>query len=236
MSKSTVIGIVDSGFLIKSMASVLKLPTGDVAIEGSELVDWFRVASARIGDRLLRCYWYDAVYPEGSKERHKQRAKLDKLEECAGMQLRLGHLQSTPFEHKALLKSAAAAAGIDYSELMKHFNPETRYTQKGVDTLIVLDMLRFVRLQACQKIILIGGDRDLAEAVREVQDMGCLVILAYPAGAPVAPELGNLADEKVAMSADLLRRFMSNRMDRMAALLKEMTGENSISHTGEAAL
>lgn len=226
--KPSVVGMIDAGFLTRSISSALKTPVGGVHVEGEELAAWFLVASHRMNHGLLRCYWYDGQYPEGSALRNRQREELDRLEECAGIQLRLGHLQSVPFEHKEQLRAAAREAGIDYSHLMRFFNLETRYAQKGVDTLIVLDMLRFVQLGMTKKIILIAGDRDLAEAVREIQSLGATVILAYPQGAPVAKELGNLADEKVIMGEGVLRRLTSRRVDRIYDLVAKIRNETQL--------
>ncbi|MFJ2034293.1 NYN domain-containing protein [Streptosporangium sp. NPDC087985] len=226
--KPSVVGMVDAGFLTRSISGALQIPVGEVHVEGEELTSWFLVAANRMNNSLLRCYWYDGQYPEGAALRSRQRAELDKLEECAGIQLRLGHLQSLPFEHKEQLRAAASTAGIDYSNLMKHFNLETRYTQKGVDTLIVLDMLRFVQQGMTKRIVLVAGDRDLAEAVREIQNLGATIILAYPQGAPVAKELGNLADEKVVWSEDLLRRLISKRGDRIVDLIDKVRSETEL--------
>ncbi|GAA2862683.1 NYN domain-containing protein [Nonomuraea rubra] len=197
-------------------------------IEGEELVSWFSTSAARMRSGFLRCYWYDGVYPEGAPLRHRQRTELDRLEACPGIQLRLGHLQAVPFEHKEQLKAAARAAGVDYSQLMRHFRLETRYTQKGVDTLMVLDMLRFVQQGMTKKIILVAGDRDLAEAVREVQNMGATVLLAYPQGAPVAGELASLADERIAWSAEVLGRLITRRDDRIAELIVKVLNETNL--------
>ncbi|GAB2962411.1 hypothetical protein GCM10027203_79740 [Nonomuraea fastidiosa] len=206
----------------------LKVSVGEVHIEGEELVSWFSMSAARMGCGLLRCYWYDGVYPEGAPLRHRQRAELDKLEECPGIQLRLGHLQAVPFEHKEQLRSAARAAEVDYSHLMSHFKLETRYAQKGVDTLMVLDMLRFVQQGMTKRIILVAGDRDLAEVVREVQNMGATVLLAYPKGAPVAGELASLADERIVWSADVLGRLTTRRNDRLAELIAKVHNETKL--------
>ncbi len=67
--------------------------------------------------------------------------------------------------------------------------------QKGVDTLIVLDLVRLAQRRAYDTAFLIAGDRDLAEAVRVAQEEGRRVVLLHPSGGGVATELRHLADE-----------------------------------------
>ncbi|MGH8906868.1 MAG: NYN domain-containing protein [Egibacteraceae bacterium] len=56
--------------------------------------------------------------------------------------------------------------------------------QKGVDTLVTLDLVRLAQRNAYDTAILIAGDRDLAEAIRTAQDSGkasslrCLLVSA----------------------------------------------------------
>lgn len=67
--------------------------------------------------------------------------------------------------------------------------------QKGVDTLITLDLVRLAQQGAYSTGILISGDRDLAKAVRVAQAMGRRIVVAYPAGDGIATELSHLADQ-----------------------------------------
>ena len=67
-------------------------------------------------------------------------------------------------------------------------------SRKGVDTLIALDMVRLASRSVCETMILVAGDRDLAEVVRTVQDYGIRVIVASPNRTSVAQELAQLAD------------------------------------------
>ena len=71
------------------------------------------------------------------------------------------------------------------------FHPKRQ--QKGVDTLIVLDLVRLAGRGAIDAAILISGDRDLAEAVRAAQDFGLAVSVANP-GRGLSPDVAKLAD------------------------------------------
>lgn len=98
-------------------------------------------------------------------------------------------------------------------EFRKNYSQDgkKRFEQKGVDTLLVLDMVRLAQLGAYDVLILIAGDADLAEAVRTVQDYGKRVIIARPEKAGNAVALFDLADEMVVLSADTLKHMLQRR-------------------------
>ncbi|MEU4560831.1 NYN domain-containing protein [Actinoplanes sp. NPDC023936] len=187
--------------------------------EPEELVGWLHASALRMGVRFLRAYWYDGAYEPGAPLFQQQREKFARLESSPGLQLGLGHLQKRKFDYKPALRKAAEEMGIDYQELMRHFQPEAIYQQKGVDSLIVLDMVRLVQQGSCSHVMLMAGDRDLAEAVRTVQQLGATVTRAFPDGAPVANEVRNLADEVVIWGPETLERLTKPFMERFANLL-----------------
>ena len=102
------------------------------------------------------------------------------------------------------LRETAEGLGVDPDELLSEFNsrwtfpPDRR--QKGVDTLIALDMVRLAGRSAFSVAVLVAGDRDLAEVVRTVQDFGIRVIIATPNRKSVAAELAQLADSVICIS------------------------------------
>ncbi|MFD9950417.1 NYN domain-containing protein [Nonomuraea sp. NPDC059023] len=218
--RGRIAGLIDAGFMTRSAAGALQKPVGEIKFEGEELVQWFRICAHRLDMSFLRAYWYDGAYNIDDPNSRVQRVRFAELEACAGLQLRLGHLEARPFDHKIALKRAVKEAGYSYEELRKHFHPERLYQQKGVDTLLVLDMMRLAQQKACDTFLLIAGDRDLAEAVRAVQQLGIKVFLACPAGAPVATELGNLVDMKIAWSQELLHQLTSTHEDRFGRAFK----------------
>ena len=213
------VGMIDAGFIVQAAAKLLKKNAPDVRIEAEEIVSWLRISAARRDSSFLRAYWYDGAYPRGEAKGELQRQRFEELQRCPGLQLRLGHLESRPFDRKHAARVAAEELEIDYDALIQKLNREKIYHQKGVDTLIVLDMVRLIQQGSCSTLVLVAGDRDLAEAIRTVQQLGGTVILAYPKGAPVADELRDLADERVAWSEALVRRLTSREEDRFTELL-----------------
>ena len=85
--------------------------------------------------------------------------------------------------------------------------------QKGVDTLIALDMVRLASRSAYMTAILIAGDRDLAEAIRTAQDYGARVVIATPNRQSVARQVVQLADEVIDIAEDDLKLMLPIRSD-----------------------
>jgi NYN domain len=86
--------------------------------------------------------------------------------------------------------------------------------QKGVDSLIVRDLMTLARERAVTTVFLLGGDEDLREGVVAAQEMGVLVVVL---GIP-AVGIGNQAmsliresDEHIVLDAPFLSHFFSSR-------------------------
>ena len=169
----TVMAFVDAGYLTAGARTHLKLPSAP-RIDGDKLTFWAENAwTSRRGGDLLRTYVYDAQYPRDAAEYPGQRAYFDALAAQPGIRLRLGHL-------------VERSAG----------SPRSRWEQKGVDTLLVLDLVHLAQQRAFDTALIIAGDRDLAEALRVVaDDYARRVILYSVEGSAPAKELVHSADD-----------------------------------------
>lgn len=203
-------GFIDYGFLDAAGASALKRKKTDIKPDAAGCVQWLRDA----GDQLtgtpafLRVYWYDAEFDPSDARYSSQRKYFDAIASTPGVQLRLGHLrESIPNWHYAL-KKALKRCDIDPDAFEEHFSFRSVLSQKGVDTLITLDLVRLAQAGAYQTAILLAGDRDLAEPVRVAQDFGCRVLLAVPRGAGVAKELRQVADAILPIDNATLNRIL----------------------------
>lgn len=114
--------------------------------------------------RLLRSYLYDGAFPAGHERHDEQQAEHERLADQPGVQLRLGTVRGDP--------------------------PR----QKGVDTLLVLDMLTMAQRGAYDTAVLWAGDADFTEVVDQVQRLGRQVALVIAPGGSVANELRRTAD------------------------------------------
>ncbi len=178
---------VDAGYLTAGARSCLKVPCTP-RIDGDALTSWARFAYRSDID-LLRTYVYDAQYPDDADRYPDQRAYFDALAAEPGIRLRLGHL-------------VERSAG----------SPRAAWQQKGVDTLVVLDLVRLAQLRAYDIALIIAGDRDLAEALRVVaDDHARRVILFSVEGSPPAQELVHAADDHGVIRANYLPMLVGER-------------------------
>lgn len=164
-------------------------------------------------------YWYDGQFDTAHAEYRSQRRFLDAIAYTPGVQIRLGHLvERRPRLERPVrraLESTAEALGIDRSVLLeefdRHFTFRPERQQKGVDTLIALDLVRLAQRRAYDRAVLLAGDRDLAEAVRTAQDEGRSVWVATPDRRSVAGEVLQLADSVLDLPEDALRDMLERR-------------------------
>ena len=84
--------------------------------------------------------------------------------------------------------------------------------QKGVDSLIIRDLMTLSRERAVATMLLLGGDEDLREGVVAAQETGVMVVvLGIPTTEPgnQAKTLIREADEHVLLDAGFLSRYFS---------------------------
>ncbi|HUB73990.1 MAG TPA: NYN domain-containing protein [Solirubrobacteraceae bacterium] len=203
-------GFIDYGFLDAAGAKALGRKKAEVKPNAGGCVDWLRTVGPKLDGTptLLRVYWYDAAFDPSDARYPSQRRYFDAIGRTPGVQLRLGHLRErTPSWHYALRK-ALERCNVDPDEFEEHFGFKKELAQKGVDTLITLDLVRLAQSHAYQTAILLAGDRDLAEPVRVAQDAGCRVLLAIPPRAGVADELRQVADAVLNLDRKVLERIL----------------------------
>jgi len=202
------IALVDAGFLKAEGARTLHVKTHQIAPDAQGCVTHLKSLAAVEGATLLRTYWYDGAFESGDPRFQSQRPYLHAISSCPGIQMRLGHIRETTPTWQHAVKKAIANCGVTLADFEKHFQFRPVLEQKGVDTLIVLDLVRLAQRRAYDIAFLIAGDRDLAEAVRVAQDEGRRVILLHPAGGGVATELRHLADEVRPLDEPTLRKML----------------------------
>jgi uncharacterized LabA/DUF88 family protein len=205
------IGIIDGGFLTAAGAKSLGVRVEKLDIVLYPLVAWLHQCAERTDSNLLRAYWYDGISPSTHPKHHEERTRFDTYEQVPAIQVRLGHKVERSQPWHSAIRRAVRDCGIDLDEFKRHFEFKKEYQQKGVDTLIVLDMLRLAQFNAYDTVLLIAGDRDLAGAVRAVQDQGKNVIIAAPQGAGVASELQQLADDMLWLQGPILKGFLLHK-------------------------
>ena len=73
---------------------------------------------------------------------------------------------------------------------------------------MALDMVVLSLDRTVEAILLVSGDRDLEEAVRFAQRVGCRVVLAHPRTAGVATSVCQLADARFSIEETDLQRML----------------------------
>lgn len=209
---SSHIGFIDWGFLHKSGAKALGSDARSTRPNAHGCVEFIEGVNCSPSEsELLRVYWYDGKFDERDSRYNDQRRLFDGIASVPGIQLRLGHIQSTKPRWQYALKEALKACDVDMKKFTEHFQFRNEISQKGVDTLIALDLVRLAQRPAYDTAILITGDRDLAEPVRVAQDEGRRVIVAAPPDAHIATELRQLADELVEIDEASLKKMLTVR-------------------------
>ena len=213
--QGTSAGFVDAGYLIAEGAKAIDKRPAQVLPRASYVTEWLSGQASGI----IRTYWYDGALATTHPAYEKQRRYFDAIAYTPGIQLRLGHLveRQSRLEGpmRRALRTTANGLGIPADQLIAEFDKNWTFypdrQQKGVDTLMTLDMVRLASRSAFETAIVISGDRDLAEVIRTVQDYGVRVIVATPNRTSVASEVLQLADNVIDIGQDAIQKMLTAR-------------------------
>lgn len=216
------VGFVDSGYLKAEGARALSSGDGGgrVRLDAGRVVRWIRelAASEAVGEPFLRCYWYDGAFDASDQRSVSQRRYFDAIASTPGLTLRLGHLVERQDRNRMGIERALERFGVDPVEFGRVFDfRRAELTQKGVETLMVTDLLSAAFRAQMSTAVVIAGDRDLAEALRVVQEQGVRVVLAVPESVAVAAEVRHLADELVTIGGSELATMLHVQRDAVDA-------------------
>ena len=214
---TTYAGFVDVGYLHAEGAKALGSNANAVRTMAPELVAWFR--NLRAGQSLERVYWYDGAFDSAHPRAAGQRRALNAIGQTPDLELRLGYLVerrsrlARPIQ--AALENTAAGLGIAPGALLAAFNQHWQFRpqleQKGVDTLLALDVVNFANRSPGGTVVLIAGDLDLVEAVRQARNLGARVSMATPNPNTVARQLKALANNVISIAHADLGRMLQAR-------------------------
>ena len=215
------VGFVDAFYLRAQGASVIGKRSGDVHMNASAVVDWLRKLAADEGmnQSFLRAYWYEGAFEPSHQWYDGQRQYFHVIARTPGIQLRLGHIVERPSPLAEPIRQAvrktARSLEVSPDRLQSEFDRNWTFPmdrqQKGVDTLIALDMVRLAGRSAYSTAVLVSGDQDFAEVIRTVQDFGVRALIATPNPATVARDLTQLADGLIVIDADAVRNMLPLR-------------------------
>lgn len=203
---STTIGLIDVGFVRASLASAQGREGPRVRLDASAVVQLMQSVAADVsrggGGDVLRSYWYDGQYLPGDPRHHSQLPYLEAVGLVPGLQLRLGQLVERAPAWQGDLKRVLDEMGVDRADFERRFTFAPEVRQKGVDTLMALDLVLLAQRGAYDTAVLFSGDQDLCEAVRVAQEFGRRVVLVVPPSRGVSLAMRMLADEVVELSME----------------------------------
>jgi uncharacterized LabA/DUF88 family protein len=208
---------VDGGFLKAAGSKAIGEKNHRIIVDGEALMTWLRrIRPYHADDELLRAYWYDGEYDPSHSQYHAQRRIFEALDSVPGLEVRLGYLVERQPNWQHALRQALVACGVDLATFKKHFEMRPDLIQKGVDTLITMDLIGHSRSHSYEWALLIAGDHDLVDPVRSVENDGHRVVVAVPEGAGIAPTLRRRADKFVTIDQSSLRSFLKTRSSTAA--------------------
>ena len=223
---ATYAGFVDVGYIHEEGAKALGNTPNTMRAMAAELVAWFRDLSAGelAGQSLERVYWYDGAFDPSHRRAARQQRALNIIGQTPDLELRLGYLVECPSRLErpilAALENTAAGLGIAPATLLaefdKHWQFRPRTEQKGVDTLLALDIVNFASRSSGGTVVMITGDLDLAEAVKQARELGSRALIATPNPNTVARQLRASANDVISISPADLRRMLQPRLPRPA--------------------
>ena len=164
-------------------------------------------------------YWYDGAFPPGHAMYQKQRRAFAAIAATNGVTVRTGKVVERPYPGRArtrdTLRETLRFFRLDEEPILEKFDELWELypvrQQKGVDTLIISDMLMGAVDQEFNTVVLVSGDSDLADPFRTVKSLGCKTVLVVPAETGLAPELKRIADETIRIPYNELRRILYRR-------------------------
>jgi uncharacterized LabA/DUF88 family protein len=169
------IGFVDAGYFKAAGARTLGTSPNRLWPVSTAVVAWLRQLAASFPDeQFLRAYWYDGQHDPSHAGYTAQRLYFDAIASTPGIQFRAGHLvQRTPKWQRPIrraIRESARRFDIEPERFLADFEQRFQFLperqQKGVDTLITLDLVRLAQQPAYGTGVLIAGDRDRAAPAR----------------------------------------------------------------------
>jgi len=169
---------IDGGYLRKQLMDLF----GDDSINYQQLIDALRSGTAYgpLFPQLVRAYYYDAVPdPKDTEKYEKQLAYLRKVRDNDFIEVRTGRLRQ---DEKGLPR------------------------QKGVDTLIAIDMLSKAYEGHYDVATLLAGDDDFLDLVRAVKNTGRQIYGAFFVG-HVSQDLQDEFDRRLPLKREAVEQM-----------------------------
>lgn len=151
-------------------------------------VDYTRLPQAvkDENDEVIRTYYYNCPPYQSSTPTPEERQKKSGYDSFRQFLLRLPRYEVR--EGKMVRRS------------------ETEYGQKGIDTLICVDMVKLVYSGRIDKVILISGDHDIVPGIAAVKEAMVLTKLVFHRES-ISDHLFDLCDDRIEINRALVEKI-----------------------------
>ena len=208
------ITLIDAEYLRKEAQKVIGYE--HTSLEAQELTHWLRQE-----DHYHPVRWYDAHHKFNHPQASDRRMFFNHMAFKASIKLRMGTLverNDNRINHALndAMPAIAKELGIPVERLRQafgnHWVSQTRSQQKGVDALLILDMVELAQSGRFDSIQLCAGDMDFLPVINKVQQMGIFVSLIVPRPLNTARPLWADTDCIIEIPKDVLIRTFPEKV------------------------
>lgn len=194
-----------------------------------QIVKYFKGLTEQTGDALFPgedvelagIYWYDGAYSQSHTLYGYQKKAFSAIAAVPEITLRLGKAVEIKHPAKNYVIGQAGETLKELGHEHEGFKPLFRKNlrefkdrkQKGVDVLLVADMLTGAMAEELDIAFLVSGDGDFVDACRTARKLGCYVIVVSPDTHGFSTDLEKAANKTIMLSPQETRKMLYRRKD-----------------------
>jgi len=143
-------------------------------------------------DELIRTYYYTCPPYQSSPPTQDERRRKSRYD---SFRHNIGQLDRFEIREGELKRRTSPFGGRPI------------YIQKGVDTLLCVDLLSHSLTSRIDKAILVAGDKDLIPGVKAAKEAMTIMKLVYSAGS-ISDDLYDICDERLCLTLDVIEKVV----------------------------
>ena len=208
--------LVDAEYLRKEAQKVLRRE--HTSLVARELTGWLRKE-----DPMQPVRWYDAHYKANHPQANNRRMFFKHMALEASVKLRMGTLverSNAPVDRalQKVMPSIAKDLGVPVKSLVdafaKHWVSHSISQQKGVDALLIMDMIDLASYGRYDTILLCAGDTDFLPVINRAQQMGVMIHLIVPRPESVSDTFWADVDTIIEIPTNVLEKTFPERVHK----------------------
>jgi uncharacterized LabA/DUF88 family protein len=197
---------IDGGYWQKILKNRFGSPKIDLAALSEELCG---------KQERLRTYFYDCLPYQGENPTDEEKARYRKKQTylhalglLSRFEVRQGRLARRTINFKEVERADGTTFLISCSDADPAYDPKNvvlKFEQKGIDTLLAIDVTGLSVRKSIGTVVLLAGDSDFIPSMRVAKDEGMLLRLVYH-DSSIHKDLLQLADDRVLLSKELIQK------------------------------